>query len=90
MVKRPANSWSFIMKKKLYRVVYDTLDNLFWKFYDDNREEIIEGIYDRWPDAIPAGDEWDDNDITEIIIEYIERFKEQQLIDYIFSQENNK
>ncbi len=78
------------MKKTLKETIEYVLSNELDKFYNKNREMILEDMMIKIPARFPAGDEWDEDDVIDLVDDFIKQYLEKEFIDYLFSQENNK
>ena len=72
----------------LHTHITNLLDEQEEKYFEANRDKILELIQTFEPDKFPAGDDWDDNDIIDLVNEYIHKYLQDDLINFIFSQDN--
>lgn len=74
--------------KETYNNVTSALDEQEEKYFDANRDKILDLIQTFEPDKFPAGDDWDDNDIIDLVHDYIHEHLQDDFTDFIFSQDN--
>lgn len=79
-----------IEAKELHEEISNILDDQEQKYFDENHDKIVELVATFAPDRFPAGDDWDDGDIADLVREYIHEHLQEDFNNFIFSQENNK
>ena len=79
-----------IEAKELHEEVSNILDDQEEKYFEENHDKIVELVATFAPDKFPPGDELDDDDIIDLVHDYIHEHLQEDFNNFIFSQENNK